>query len=119
MVEFVGMIGTRPVSEIHPAAGPVIDPAFVERFARAHEDGGFDRVLIGYGAGDPEGTQVAAYVAARTERLGLLVAHRPGFVAPTLAARTFATLDRFSGVRVAVHTITGGSDAAPSPDGDH
>jgi len=44
VVEFVGMIGTRHVSEIRPAAGPVIDPEFVERFARVHEDGRFDRV---------------------------------------------------------------------------
>jgi alkanesulfonate monooxygenase len=64
VVEFVGMIGTRHVSEIHPAAGPVIDPEFVTRFAQAHEDGGFDRVLIGYGSGDPEGTQVAARVSS-------------------------------------------------------
>ena len=40
-------------------------------------------MLIGYGSGDPEGTQVAAYVATHTERLGLLIAHRPGFVSPT------------------------------------
>lgn len=119
MVEFVGMVGTRHVSEIRPATGPVIDPAFLERFARAHEDGGFDRVLIGYGSGDPESTQVAAYVAARTERLGLLVAHRPGVVFPTLAARTFATLDQFSGGRVAVHVITGGNDADQRREGDH
>jgi alkanesulfonate monooxygenase len=76
-------------------------------------------VLIGYGSSDPEGTQVAAHVAARTERLGLLIAHRPGFVAPTLAARTFATLDRFSGGRVAVHVITGGNDADQRREGDH
>jgi alkanesulfonate monooxygenase len=119
VVEFVGMIGTRHVSEIRPATGPLIDSAFVERFARAHEDGGFDRVLIGYGSGDPESTQVAAYVAARTERLGLLIAHRPGFVFPTLAARTFATLDQFSGGRVAVHVITGGNDADQRREGDY
>jgi alkanesulfonate monooxygenase len=62
---------------------------------------------------------VAAYVAQHTERLGLLVAHRPGFVFPTLAARQFATLDQFSGGRVAVHTITGGHDAEQRRDGDY
>ncbi len=118
-VEFIGMIGTQPASEIHPPRGPVVDPDYTRRFARAHEDAGFDRVLIGYGSGWPEGTQVAAYVAAHTERLGLLIAHRPGFVAPTLAARTFATLDQFSGGRVAVHTITGGHDAEQRRDGDY
>ncbi|WP_329129916.1 LLM class flavin-dependent oxidoreductase [Streptomyces sp. NBC_01476] len=118
-VEFIGMIGTRDVSEIRPPAGPVVDPDYTLRFARAHEEAGFDRILIGYGSSSPDGTQVAAYVAARTERLGLLVAHRPGFVAPTLAARTFATLDRFSGGRVAVHIITGGHDAEQRRDGDY
>jgi alkanesulfonate monooxygenase len=118
-VEFIGMIGTRSGSEIHAPEGPVVDPAYTRRFAQAHEDAGFDRVLIGYGSGWPEGTQVAAYAAAHTERLGLLIAHRPGFVAPTLAARTFATLDQFSGGRVAVHTITGGHDLEQRRDGDY
>jgi len=62
---------------------------------------------------------VAAYAAAHTDRLSFLVAHRPGFVAPTLAARTFATLDQFTGGRIAVHIITGGSDAEQRRDGDH
>src|SRR3954470_1371331 len=117
-VEFVGMIATRDQSETRPPTGPVVDPAYVRRFARAHEDAGFDRILVAYGSSSPDATQVAAYAAAHTSRLGFLVAHRPGFVAPTLAARTFATLDQFSGGRVAVHTITGGSDAEQRRDGD-
>jgi alkanesulfonate monooxygenase len=118
-VEFIGMIGTKPGSETFRTEGPIIDPEYTRRFARAHEDGGFDRVLIGYGSGFPEGGQVAAYAAAHTERLGLLIAHRPGFVAPTLAARQFATLDQFTGGRVAVHTITGGNNAEQRRDGDY
>jgi alkanesulfonate monooxygenase len=118
-VEFIGMIATKHGSESFRTEGPIVDPAFTRRFARAHEDGGFDRVLIGYGSGFPDGLQVAAYAAAQTERLGVLIAHRPGFVAPTLAARQFATLDQFSGGRVAVHTITGGSDAEQRRDGDY
>ncbi|WP_405806703.1 LLM class flavin-dependent oxidoreductase [Streptomyces sp. NBC_01187] len=118
-IEFIGMIGTQDSSETRPGQGPLIDPAYTVRFARAHEDAGFDRVLIGYSSGRPDGTQVAAHVAARTERLGLLVAHRPGFVAPTLAARTFATLDQFTEGRVAVHTISGGNDTEQRRDGDY
>jgi alkanesulfonate monooxygenase len=123
-VEFIGMIGTRHASETFRGEGPVVNPEFTRRFARAHEDAGFDRILIGYGSGFPEGSQVAAYAAAHTERLGLLIAHRPGFVAPTLAARQFATLDQFSqgrgtGGRVAVHVITGGNDTEQRRDGDY
>jgi alkanesulfonate monooxygenase len=117
-VEFTGMIGTKDQSETRNTGGPVIDRAYVRRFSRAHEDAGFDQVLIGYASTQPDGAQVAAYAAAHTERLGFLVAHRPGFVAPTLAARTFATLDQFTGGRIAVHVITGGSDAEQRHDGD-
>ena len=118
-IEFIGMIGTKLGSETVRTEGPVIDPGYTRRFARAHEDAGFDRILIGYGSGYPEGSQVAAYAAAHTERISLLIAHRPGFVAPTLAARQFATLDQFSGGRVAVHTITGGNNAEQRRDGDY
>jgi alkanesulfonate monooxygenase len=118
-VEFIGMIGTKDESETRLTQGPVIDPGYLRRFARAHEDAGFDRVLIGYSSSRPDGAQVAAYAAAHTERLSFLVAHRPGFVAPTLAARTFATLDQFTGGRIAVHIITGGSDAEQRRDGDY
>jgi alkanesulfonate monooxygenase len=118
-VEILGMIGTRDASESRPASGPPVDADYTRRFAKAHEAAGFDRILIGYGSSWPEGTQVAGHVAAHTERIGLLVAHRPGFVAPTLAARTFATMDQFAGGRVAVHIITGGSDVEQRRDGDY
>jgi alkanesulfonate monooxygenase len=49
----------------------------------------------------------------------VLIAHRPGFTAPTLAARQLATLDQFSKGRVAVHVITGGNDTELAQDGDH
>ena len=118
-VELLGMIGTADASEIRPSTGPVVDPDYTARFARAHEDGGFDRVLIGYGSGWAEGTQVAAYAAAHTERLGLLVAHRPGVVHPTLAARTFSTLDHFSRGRVALNIVTGSSNVEQRREGDY
>jgi alkanesulfonate monooxygenase len=118
-VEFIGMIGTKDQSEIRRSSGPAVDRDYVRRFARAHEDAGFDKVLIGYASSQPDGIGVAAYAAAHTDRLGFLVAHRPGFVAPTLAARAFATLDQFAGGRIAVHVITGSSDAEQRRDGDH
>ncbi|GAA1381815.1 LLM class flavin-dependent oxidoreductase [Pseudonocardia kongjuensis] len=118
-VEFIGMIGTQEVSEIRPATGPVIDRATVRGFVAAHEEAGFDKVLVGHSSSTPDGLQVAAYAAAHSERLGFLVAHRPGFTAPTLAARQFATLDHFTGGgRVAMHVISGGSDVDQRRDGD-
>jgi len=117
-VEFIGMIAPQEYSEILPAAGPVVDPGFAIRFAQAHEDSGFDRVLIGYFSSAPDGFIVASWVLQATERLGVLLAHRPGFVAPTVAARKLATLDQFSGGRLALHVITGGSDEEQARDGD-
>ena len=118
-VEFIGMIATKDQSETKLSRGPIVDKEFTRRFVRAHEDAGFDRVLIGYASSHPDGTQVAAYAASHSERLGFLVAHRPGFVAPTLAARQFTTLDQFSDGRIAVHIITGGHDAEQRRDGDY
>ncbi len=83
-----------------------------------HEESGFDRVLIGYYSDAPDGFVVAGDALAHTERLGVLLAHRPGFVAPTVAARKLATLDQFSDGRLAVHVISGGSDADQRRDGD-
>src|ERR1700730_15053847 len=113
------MIATQEQSEIHPRSGLVVDRAFVRAFAGAHEDAGFDKVLIGYSAARPDGLQVAAFAAAHTERLQFLVAHRPGFMFPTVAARSFATLDQFTEGRVALHAITGGNDAEQRRDGDY
>jgi alkanesulfonate monooxygenase len=118
-VHFIGLIATQDGSESTPATTPVIDPAYTARIARAHEDAGFDQVLIGYSSAYPDGAQVAAHAAAHTDRLTYLVAHRPGFVAPTLAARTFATLDQFTGGRVTVNIITGGHDAEQRRQGDY
>jgi alkanesulfonate monooxygenase len=118
-IEFIGLISTKESSEIRFTAGPPIDRAYTRRITRAHEDSDFDRVLIGSGSFFPEATQVAAYAAQHSERLGFLVSHRPGFIAPTVAARIFATLDVFAGGRIALHTITGGSDTEMRRDGDH
>ena len=120
-IEFIGMIGVRPEgadgAAVHVIGGE-IDRGWVRDFSRAHEEAGFDKVLVGYTSTAAEGFMVSSYAAAHTERLAFLIAHRPGFVAPTLAARKAATLDQFTGGRVALHIITGGSDADQAKDGD-
>ena len=118
-VEMIGWVTPRVSSEIIPAVGPSFDADVVAATARLHERAGFDRVLIGYYSSSPDGFLIAAHAAHTTERLGLLLAHRPGFVAPTLAARKLATLDQLSGGRLAVHIISGGSDTDQAKDGDH
>lgn len=117
-VEFIGMIQTRKVSETHAAQGPVIDLDYVGQFARAHEQAGFDRVLVPYQSTSPDALLTVAHAASVTERVHFMLAHRPGFVAPTLAARQLATLDHYSRGRLAVHIISGGDDAEQRRDGD-
>ncbi|MGD8416591.1 MAG: LLM class flavin-dependent oxidoreductase [Pseudomonadales bacterium] len=118
-VEMIGWIAPQVSSEIVPPQGPVFDPAVIAETARIHEAAGFDRVLIGYFSNAPDGFLIGAHAATVTDRLGFLLAHRPGFVAPTLAARQLATLDQLTGGRLAVHLISGGSDADQAKDGDH
>jgi alkanesulfonate monooxygenase len=118
-LEIVGMIATQEASEILPAQGPPIDPEFTARFAQAHEQAGFDRVLIGYGSYWADGWQVANHVARATSHIGLLLAHRPGFVAPSLTARQAVSFDHLvGGGRLALHIITGGDEADQRRDGD-
>jgi len=129
-VELIGMVGTKDASEVKGPLvdgpivdwtdGPVIEPDYVREMARAHETSGFDRVLIGYGAVGPEGWAVASSVLAATDRLRVLVAHRPGMVQPAVLARQAASLDHLSGGgRIAIHCITGGDEADQRREGDH
>jgi alkanesulfonate monooxygenase len=128
-VEFIGMVGTREASEIKGplvdgpvvdwTEGSVIEPGYLEDISRAHEDAGFDRVLIGYGAVSPEGWAVASTVLHATKGLKVMVAHRPGFVQPVLLARMAATLDNLTGGgRIGIHFITGGDEADQRREGD-
>ena len=118
-VEMIGWIAPRVSSEMIAPQGPPFDAAVIAETARIHEAAGFDRVLIGYFSDAPDGFLIGAHAATVTDRLGFLLAHRPGFVAPTLAARKLATLDHLCRGRLAVHIIAGGSDAEQAKDGDH
>lgn len=119
-INILGMIGVAPPAggaTVHVVGGGV-DRDYVRRFAQVHEAAGFDTVLVGYSSSSAEGFQIAQYAAARTDHLKFLVAHRPGFVAPTLAARTAATFDMLTDGRLWLHIITGGADTEQRRDGD-
>ncbi|MEL0209089.1 MAG: LLM class flavin-dependent oxidoreductase, partial [Novosphingobium sp.] len=117
-IELVGLISPYRTSETSDTPGPY-DPTFVAEIARAYEAAGYDRVLVGQNAKSADSLVTATWVAAATTRLKLMVAHRPGFIAPTMAARAFATLDEFSGGRAGVHVITAFSDIETRSDGDY
>ena len=115
------MIGVSPPqddSTVHVIEGG-LSRQFLEDFSRAHDEAGFDLVLVGYTSTSADGWSVATHAASVTEQLGYLIAHRPGFVAPTLAARKAATFDQLSGGRFAIHIIAGASDRDNQRDGDY
>ncbi|WP_349570929.1 LLM class flavin-dependent oxidoreductase [Azotobacter salinestris] len=114
-LEFIGVLPAREIRKPLPSGAVPLDRAYLGACARALEHGGFDAALIGWHDAAPDGLQVAAHVAQQTRRLGLQVAHRPGLLAPTEAARQFATLDHFSDGRVALRLV---DDGMPQRDGD-
>ena len=118
-VEFIGWIAGHAKSEVVTYPGPTFDPALVRRTAEVHEQADFDRVLIGTHSIMPDGVVVGTYAAAVTDRLGFLLSHRPGFAAPTVAARQIATLDHVCGGRLALHLIAGSTDQDQQRDGDY
>src|SRR5207244_13633468 len=116
----IGMTGVAPHSAaptVHVINGGS-SPPYLRAFAQAHDAAGFDLALVGYTASSAEGFLVAQHAAQHTKRLGFLIAHRPGFVAPTLAARKIATFDHLTNGRIALHIISGASDAEQEGDGD-
>ena len=65
-VQFIGMIGHRLASEIIPPAGPIFDKQYIADFAKAHEDAGFDRILVAYASDQPDAFLVTAHAGANT-----------------------------------------------------
>ena len=118
-IQLYGTLYPRLFSEIIPASGPAFDIQHIEQTARAHEQAGFDGVLLPHNAGWADNFLTAARAAGVTKTLRFLLAHRPGFVSPTLAARKLATLDHFTGGRLDLHVITGGRNAEQRRDGDY
>jgi alkanesulfonate monooxygenase len=118
-VEFLGIAGLNDGGETQKRSGASFDKDYTLKFARAHEDNGWDRILFAYHSGAPDPATIAAFVAAKLDHLKILLAHRPNVSYPTYAAKVFASLDQISDGRVNVHFITGGSTADQAAEGDH
>ena len=86
--------------------------------AKAAEDAGFGFMLVPVGTTCEDAWLASTAVAARTERMKFLVAMRPGFIAPTVAAKMSNTLDQLSRGRVMINVVTGGFPHEQAADGD-
>lgn len=118
-IEINGLLNHNLGTEIEPVAFGHYDVAGIAAQAQLHDVHGYDRVLVANAASMPDNISTAGYIAGVTERLGVMLAHRPGFIAPTMAARLLATLDQLLGGRLAVHIITAASDVETQADGDY
>jgi alkanesulfonate monooxygenase SsuD/methylene tetrahydromethanopterin reductase-like flavin-dependent oxidoreductase (luciferase family) len=94
------------------------DPGHIIAQAVEHEQAGVDSALVAQSSSWPDPWLVAAWALAATRTLRLVPAHRIGTTAPTVAARSLATLHRLSGGRAGVHLILGSSDLEVGRDGD-
>jgi alkanesulfonate monooxygenase len=92
--------------------------AYLGQVASAVEELGFAGVLTPTGSLCEDAWLSTAMLCAVTERLKFLVAFRPGFYSPTLAAQMGATFQRQSGGRLLINVVTGGERAEQRAYGD-
>jgi alkanesulfonate monooxygenase len=95
---------------------PDID--YLAQVARAAEQLGFTGVLTPTGTWCEDAWLTTAALIRETERLKFLVAFRPGFLAPTLAAQMAATYQRISDGRLLLNIVTGGEASEQQRFGD-
>lgn len=117
-VEFGWFLPTMGDSEVigPPTREATLD--YLTGVARAAEDAGFVFALVPVGSTCQDAWLASSVVAGRTERLKFLVAMRPGFIAPTVAAKMSNTLDQLTKGRVLINVVTGGYPAELAADGD-
>ncbi|MGW6399537.1 LLM class flavin-dependent oxidoreductase [Streptomyces sp. NPDC055134] len=91
---------------------------YLTQIARAAEDLGFVGALTPTGAWCEDAWLTTAMLSQQTERLKFLVAFRPGFVSPTLAAQMASTYQRQTGGRLLLNVVTGGESREQRAYGD-
>lgn len=80
---------------------------YLAQIARACDQLGFDAMLTPCGTGCEDAWLATASLIPITKRIRFLVAFRPGFLSPTLAAQMASTHQRMSGGRLLVNIVTG------------
>jgi alkanesulfonate monooxygenase len=95
------------------------DVGYIGQIARSAEQLGFDAALTPTSSWCEDAWVMTAALTQVTERFRFLVAFRPGFTSPTLAAQMAATFQRVSGGRLLLNVVTGGDDNEQRRFGDH
>jgi alkanesulfonate monooxygenase len=113
------LIGSRALDLSREKSGVrAPDADYLTQVALAAEQSGFTGALIPTGGACEDSWIVAAALSQRTKRLKFLVAFRPGFVLPAVAAHTAASLQKLTGNRLLLNVVTGGSSAEQRSYGD-
>jgi alkanesulfonate monooxygenase len=94
------------------------DIEYLAQVARTAEQLGFEAVLTPTGTWCEDAWLTTAALTRETTRLKFLVAFRPGFVSPTLAAQMAATYQRLSRGRLMLNVVTGGDASEQQRFGD-
>jgi alkanesulfonate monooxygenase len=93
------------------------DIGYLRDIAQAADRLGFGGALLPTGPNCLDGWMVGSALAPQTQRLKFLLALRPGFLTPGLAARQSAALDRISDGRLLLNIVTGGQPKELAGDG--
>jgi alkanesulfonate monooxygenase len=91
---------------------------YLALIARSAERLGFEGVLTPTGTFCEDAWLTTAALISETSTLKFLVAFRPGFVSPTLAAQMASTYQRISGGRLMLNIVTGGESTEQRRFGD-
>ncbi|MEV0765036.1 LLM class flavin-dependent oxidoreductase [Nocardia sp. NPDC050435] len=102
----------------HSAGDRPPSVAYLSQIAVAAENLGFEAVLTPTGAWCEDAWLTTAMVSQATKRLKFLVAFRPGFLSPTLAAQMAGTFQRHTGGRLLINVVTGGESSEQRAYGD-
>src|SRR3954453_23229715 len=97
------IVGFGPTTGRRPA-----DIDYLALVARAADQLGFEAVLTPTGTWCEDSWLTTAALSRETQRLKFLVAFRPGFISPTLAAQQAATFQRMTRGRLLLNIVTGG-----------
>ncbi len=91
-----------------PGARREPDIDYLAQVALAVDRFGFTGMLTPFGLFCEDPWVVASALVARTRRVKFMIALRPGFGSPVLAAQMAATFQRLSGSRLQLNIVTGG-----------
>ncbi|CAJ63471.1 MULTISPECIES: LLM class flavin-dependent oxidoreductase [Frankia] len=101
-------VSAKETPHLQPAAQRPPSIGYLAQIAAAAEYLGYEAVLTPTGTWCEDAWLTTAALLRETTRLRFLVALRPGFLSPTLAAQMAATYQRISGGRLLLNVVTGG-----------